>query len=133
MVKKIRYFLRYYKILFHLLLGIGFCIISSPLSDLLCYLQKIPDESLFHTIYKIIIPIALFGLWILLLLTNIRDKTYSIKLVCRYGYDSTHYKRSYQELVTYFQDADPLRMMVADFGQQDEAGFRRSYFRKSWK
>jgi type IV secretory pathway TraG/TraD family ATPase VirD4 len=114
MVKKIRYFLRYYKILFHLLLGIGFCIISSPLSDLLCYLQKIPDESLFHTIYKIIIPIALFGLWILLLLTNIRDKTYLYKTGRRYGYDSTHYKRSYQELVTYFQDADPLRMNVAD-------------------
>lgn len=83
MVKKIRYFLRYYKILFHLLLGIGFCIISSPLSDLLCYLQKIPDESLFHTIYKIIIPIALFGLWILLLLTNIRDKTYLSNFPCK--------------------------------------------------
>lgn len=60
MVKKFCYFLRYYNILFHLLLGIGFCIISSPLSDLLCYLQKIPDESLFHTIYKIIIPIDLY-------------------------------------------------------------------------
>ena len=41
-----------------------------------CYLQKIPEESLFHTIYNIVIPIALLGLWILLLLTTIRDKTY---------------------------------------------------------
>lgn len=106
--------MRYYNIIFHLLLGIGFCIISSPLSDLLCYLQKIPDESLFHTIYKIIIPIALLGLWMLLLLTNIRDKTYLYKTGRKYRYDSTHYKRSYQELVTYFQDADPLRMKVED-------------------
>lgn len=115
MVKKFCYFLRYYNILFHLLLGIGFCIISSPLSSgILCYLQKIPDESLFHTIYKIIIPIALLGLWMLLLLTNIRDKTYLYKTGRKYRYDSTHYKRSYQELVTYFQDADPLRMKVED-------------------
>ena len=77
-------------------------------------MQKIPDESLFHTIYNIVIPIALFGLWILLLLTNIRDKTYLYKTGRKYRYDSTHYKRSYQELVTYFQDADPLRMKVED-------------------
>lgn len=51
MVKKFCYFLRYYNILFHLLLGIGFCIISSPLSDLLCYLQKIPDERSISTAY----------------------------------------------------------------------------------
>lgn len=68
----------------------------------------------FHTIYKIIIPIALLGLWMLLLLTNIRDKTYLYKTGRKYRYDSTHYKRSYQELVTYFQDADPLRMKVED-------------------
>ena len=72
MVKKFCYFLRYYNILFHLLLGM------------------------------------------LLLLTNIRDKTYLYKTGRKYRYDSTHYKRSYQELVTYFQDADPLRMKVED-------------------
>lgn len=114
MVKKLCYFFKYYNVLFHLLLGIGFYIISAPLADLLCYLQKIPEESLFHTIYNIVIPIALLGLWILLLLTNIRDKTYLYKTGRKYRYDSTHYKRSYQELVTYFQDADPLRMKAED-------------------
>lgn len=121
MVKKIRYFLRYYNILFHLLLGIGFCIISSPLSDLLCYMQKIPDESLFHTIYNIVIPIALFGLWILLLLTNIRDKTYLYKTGRKYGYDSTHYKRSYQELVTFLENL--AITIIPDDGSADSKYF----------
>lgn len=114
MVKKFCYFFKYYNVLFHLLLGIGFYIISTPLADLLCYLQKIPEESLFHTIYNIVIPIALLGLWILLLLTTIRDKTYLYKTGRKYGYDNSHYKRSYKELVTYFKDADPLQMNVAD-------------------
>ena len=114
MVKKFCYFFKYYHILFYLLLGIGFYIISTPLADLLCYLQKIPEESLFHTIYNIVIPFALLVSWILLLLTTIRDKTYLYKTGRKYGYDSSHYKRSYKELVTYFKDADPLRMNVAD-------------------
>jgi len=114
MVKKFRYFFRYYHVLFHLFLGIGFYIISTPLADLLCYLQKIPEESLFHTIYHIVIPIALLGTWILLLLTTIRDKTYFYKTGRNYGYDSTHYKRSYKELIAYFKDADPLQMNVSD-------------------
>lgn len=114
MVEKIRYFLKLYNVPFFLLLGIGLYIISTPLSDLLCHLQHLPEQSLFHSIYNIIIPIGLLSLWSLLFLTTIRDKTYFHKTGRKYAYDSSHYKRSYSELVTYFQDADPLKMNVAD-------------------
>lgn len=114
MVKKIRYFSRYYNLLFYLFLGIGFYMIHEPLVNLFCYLLKIPEKSLFHTIYHIIIPIALSGLWLLLFLTAIRNKTYLYRTGRKYRYDKSHYKRSYKDLITYFKDADPLRMKVAD-------------------
>lgn len=75
--------------------------------------QVTERDRLFYKLYGITVPILLIVIWVLIFFTSTREKAYRYKTGRSFGYDSSHYKRSYYELVDYFADADPMKMDIA--------------------
>lgn len=115
MVKKhgFRYFVKYYNLLIFLAFAIVLYLTKDYIFLLFCKLTSVTSErDILYKINHIVITVALAALWLLIFLWNVREKTYRYKTGRSFSYDSGHYHRTYQELVEYFQDADPMRMDV---------------------
>ena len=115
MIKKygILYFLKYYNFLAHALFAVALYLSRNYVFTFFCTITQITERNqLFYKAYQLLVPVLLFAIWFMVFFTSIRSKLYKYKTGRSFGYDSSHYKRSYHELVEYFQDADPMKMDI---------------------
>ena len=72
------------------------------------------------------VPIGLAAIWFMIVFTICRDKRYRYLTGRTYGADNSKYKRSYHELVEYFQNSEPHKLDTChssntDTNQQEHA------------
>lgn len=116
MVKKygLWYAVKYYNLIFHAIFALVLYLIRDYAFDFFCMITQVTErDRLFYKLYGITVPILLIVIWVLIFFTSTREKAYRYKTGRSFGYDSSHYKRSYYELVDYFADADPMKMDIA--------------------
>jgi len=116
MVKKygLWYAVKYYRLIFHAIFALVLYLIRDYAFDFFCMITQVTErDRIFYKLYGITVPILLIVIWVLVFFTMTRDRAYKYKTGRSFGYDSSHYKRSYYELVEYFQDADPMKMDIA--------------------
>lgn len=116
MVKKygLWYAVKYYNLIFHAIFALVLYLIRNYAFDFFCMITQVTErDRLFYKLYGITVPILLIVIWVLIFFTSTREKAYRYKTGRSFGYDSSHYKRSYYELVDYFADADPMKMDIA--------------------
>lgn len=116
MVKKygLWYAVKYYNLIFHAIFALVLYLIRDYAFDFFCMITQVTErDRLFYKLYGITVPILLIVIWVLIFFTSTREKAYRYKTGRSFGYDSSHYKRSYYELVDYFTDADPMKMDIA--------------------
>ena len=116
MVKKygLWYAVKYYNLIFHAIFALVLYLIRDYAFNFFCMITQVTErDKLFYKLYGITVPILLIVIWVLIFFTSTREKAYKYKTGRSFGYDSSHYKRTYHELVEYFQDADPMKMDIA--------------------
>ena len=117
-----RYYFKRIKFARHIVSATAFLLISRPLSNFLSSLTDIHIAELDYLatpnigsqLFNVMIPIALFLLWCMLVFMDIRSQFYKIETGRDLRYDSRHYKRSFSELLEFFATADPAKLPVND-------------------
>lgn len=127
MVKKhgLWYFIKYYNLLIYLTLALVLYLIKDYVLLFFCQIAQITEDSGFYKIYEFLVPIALTAVWLCCFFYNTRNKLYKYKTGRNFNYDSSHYHRTFNELVEYFKDADPMRMdekSLSTMKWQDSSG-----------
>lgn len=97
----------FYNLLYLLIYGLIILILKNHIINLL---SNLINQHRFDNFIETYIPFFLFAFWCYLSFHHIRKKTYFFKTKRNLGYDLSHYKRSYHQLVDYFKDADPYQM-----------------------
>lgn len=116
MVKKygLWYAVKYYNLIFHAIFALVLYLIRDYAFDFFCMITQVTErDRIFYKLYGITVPILLIAIWVIIFFVSTREKAYRYKTGRSFGYDSSHYKRTYHELVEYFQDADPMKMDIA--------------------
>ena len=117
MIKKhgLWYAVKYYCIIQFLIFAIGLLIANDYVFQLACSYMDITERSPFYKLFQLAVPLGLAALWFFIFFTVCRDKSYRYKTGRNYGHDNGKYKRSYSELVEYFQDAEPHKLDTSEF------------------
>lgn len=117
MVKKhgIWYAIKYYCIIQFVVFAIALYIANDYVFNIACSYMNITERSPFYELFQLAVPIGLAALWFIIFFTVYRDKSYRYKTGRNYGHDNRKYKRTYAELVEYFQDAEPHKLDTSDF------------------
>lgn len=120
MIKKkgLWYAVKYYSIIPFIIFGIALAMANDYIFNLSCTYLNITETSPFYKIYELAVPVGLAAIWILVVFTTCRSKSYRYKTGRNYGSDNGKYKRNYYELVDYFKDADPHKLDTSDFKSQ---------------
>lgn len=116
MVKKygLWYAVKYYNLIFHAIFALVLYLIRDYAFDFFCMITQVTErDRIFYKLYGITVPILLIAIWVIIFFVSTREKAYRYKTGRSFGYDSSHYKRTYHKLVEYFQDADPMKMDIA--------------------
>ena len=109
------YAVKYYCIIQFIIFAIVLVSIKDYVINILCNYLNITEISPFYQLFQLSVPIGFIYIWIKLLFTTCRDKNYKYKTGRNYGRDSAKYKRSYFELIEYFQNAEPHKLDTSDF------------------
>lgn len=117
MIKKhgLWFAVKYYCIIQFLIFAIGLFIANDYVFNIACSYMNITERSPFFKLFQLAIPIGLAAVWFMIFFTVCRDKSYRYKTGRNYGHDNGKYKRSYAELVEYFQDAEPHKLDTSEF------------------
>ena len=117
MIKKhgLWFAVKYYCIIQFIIFAIGLFIANDYVFNIACSYMNITERSPFYQLFQLTVPIGLAALWFFIFFTVCRDKSYRFKTGRNYGHDNGKYKRSYAELVEYFQDAEPHKLDTSDF------------------
>lgn len=117
MIKKhgLMFTVKYYCLIQFAVFAVVLIILKNPIFHIVCYCMHLTKNSLFYRLFQLTVSIGLASLWILLFLTNCRNKSYYFKTGRNYSRDNGKYNRSYAELVEYFQDAEPHKLDTSGF------------------
>lgn len=117
MIKKygLWYAVKYYCIIQFTILAIALVIAKDYVFNLACSYLNVTERSPFYQLFQIAVPIGLAAIWFIIVFTICRDKSYRYKTGRNFGHDSGKYKRSYAELVEYFENAEPHKLDTSQF------------------
>lgn len=117
MIKKhgLWYTVKYYCVIPLSIFAIVLYLAKDLIFTIICNISSVTDRSPFYKIYELFIPLMLLALWVFIFFTVTREKLYFAKTSRHFGKDNGRYKRSYHELVEYFEDADPHRLDTSTF------------------
>lgn len=120
MIKKygLWYAIKYYCFIQHLIFALVLYLSRNYVFDFFCSISSVTERSPFYKIYEILIPAMLIILWVFIFFYVTREKMYYCKTGRNFSGDNAKYKRSYYELVDYFEDADPHRLDTTLFPVQ---------------
>jgi type IV secretory pathway TraG/TraD family ATPase VirD4 len=80
-----------------------------------CSYLNMTEIPLFRRLLQFVIYLLLATIWFMTVFMVCRNKRYRYKTGRNFMHDSGKYKRSYAELVEYFQDSDPHKLDTSDF------------------
>lgn len=117
MIKKygIWYTVKYYCMIPFAILAIVLAYANDYICEISCEYMKLTERHPLYNIYKMAVPIGLAAIWFMIVFTICRDKRYRCLTGRTYGADNSKYKRSYHELVEYFQNAEPHKLDTSPF------------------
>ena len=117
MIKKhgLWYAIKYYCIIQFTIFAIALFIANDYVFNLTCNYFNVTQQSPFYKLFQFAIPLGLAALWLFIVFMICREKSYHYKTGRNFGHDSSKYKRSYAELVEYFQDAEPHKLDTSLF------------------
>lgn len=117
MIKKhgLWFAVKYYCIIQFIIFAIGLFIANDYVFNIACSYMNITERSPFFKLFQLAVPIGLAALWFFIFFTVCRDKSYRYKTGRNFGHDNGKYKRTYAELVEYFQDAEPHKLDTSEF------------------
>ena len=117
MIKKhgLWYAIKYYCIIQFTIFAIALFIANDYVFNLTCNYFNVTQRSPFYKLFQFAIPLGLAALWLFIVFMICREKSYHYKTGRNFGHDSGKYKRSYAELVEYFQDAEPHKLDTSLF------------------
>lgn len=119
MIKKygIWYTVKYYCMIPFALFAIGLAYAKDYIFEISCKYMNLTESHPLYNAYKIALPIGLAAIWFIIVFTFCRDERYRYLTGRNYGADNGKYKRSYYELVEYFQNAEPHKLDTSSFKQ----------------
>lgn len=117
MIKKygLWYTVKYYCMIPFTILAIVLAYANDYIFEISCEYMKLTERHPLYNIYKMAVPIGLAAIWFMIVFTICRDKRYRYLTGRTYGADNSKYKRSYHELVEYFQNAEPHKLDTSTF------------------
>lgn len=117
MIKKhgLWYAIKYYCIIQFTIFAIALFIANDYVFNLTCNYFNVTQRSPFYKLFQFAVPLGLAALWLFIVFMICREKSYHYKTGRNFGHDSGKYKRSYAELVEYFQDAEPHKLDTSLF------------------
>lgn len=120
MIKKygLWYTVKYYCFIQHLIFALVLYLSRNYVFDFFRSILNITEISPFYKIYELLITAMLIILWIFIFFYITREKMYHYKTGRNFTGDKTKYKRSYHELVAYFEDADPHKLDTTLFPEK---------------
>lgn len=119
MVDKIKKFINSYQLKPFLIALILIIILNHPFALLACHIADISKkEPLIYGMVQTAVPLISLVVWSFLFFNHMRSKRYFLLTGRSYSYDIGHYNRTFQELVEYFQDAEPHRLDTSIFPKQ---------------
>ena len=119
MIKKygIWYTVKYYCMIPFTLFAIGLAYAKDYIFEISCKYMNLTESHPLYNAYKIALPIGLAAIWFIIVFTFCREERYRYLTGRNYGADNGKYKRSYYELVEYFQNAEPHKLDTSSFKQ----------------
>lgn len=117
MIKKygLWYTVKYYCMIPFAILAIVLAYANDYIFEISCEYMKLTERQPLYNIYKMTVPIGLATIWFMIVFSICRDKRYRYLTGRTYRTDNSKYKRSYHELVEYFQNADPHKLDTSTF------------------
>lgn len=117
MIKKygLWYTVKYYCMIPFAILAIVLAYANDYIFEISCEYIKLTERQPLYNIYKMTVPIGLATIWFMIVFSICRDKRYRYLTGRTYRTDNSKYKRSYHELVEYFQNADPHKLDTSTF------------------
>lgn len=109
------YTVKYYYMVPFAILAIVLAYTNDYIFEISCEYMNLTERHPLYHIYKMAVPIGLAALWFIMVFTICRNKQYRYLTGRNYRTDNSKYKRSYHELVEYFQDAEPHKLDTSDF------------------
>lgn len=127
MRKKIKYIIRYFHIVWYLLLAVLLLAMRRYLVMLLCKMTRVATtDSLFFKAYGVVATLVVITVWCSFFIPGMRKRLYSYWTGRNYRYDIEHYGRSYRELLDYYKNVDHMCLDVntlPDKQWTDSGGF----------
>lgn len=123
MIKKFgwKYTIKYYNFIEFAIAAMAILIFQNVIAQIFCSIYNLDEADMLYHLASMAIPFILWVLWGCLLFYTARSQRYKFLTGRKFGYDNGHYKRTYGELVDYFQNAEPHKLDTSDFTE------------KSWK
>lgn len=112
------YTIKYYRVIPLSIFAIVLYLAKDLIFTILCNVSGVNDRSPFYKLYELLIPLMILALWVFVFFMTTREKLYFAKTGRHFGKDNGRYKRSYHELVEYFEDAEPHRLDTTTFPEQ---------------
>lgn len=102
--------IKYYCIIQYLIFALVLYLAKDYIFILFCNLMDVTERSPLYKVNMILVPVMLFALWFFIVFYITREKLYFLKTGRNFSGDNGTYRRSYHELVQYFQDAEPHKL-----------------------
>ena len=121
MIKKfgVWYTIKYYNFIAYAVSAVILFFFSDLLFEVICTVTELAQKNAqLYNLTRFAVPIVLWAFWGALLFTTVRSKRYFFLTGRKFGYDNNHYKRTYSELVDYFQYAEPHKLDTSKFPEQ---------------
>ena len=117
MIKKfgLWYTIKYYNIVIYLITAFVIFLSIPWITEAACLYMDIKEWSSFYDFTFVSVPVVLWGFWFVLFFHNTRAKRYKYLTGRKLGYDTSHYKRTYRELVEYFKESEPHKLDTSTY------------------
>ncbi len=105
----------YYHLTTYLILAITILLTHIWISNSICLILNITTKKSLQNLIHLAVPLGSYGTLIYIFYNTARSRKYHLLTGRSYGYDHSHYDRSYASLVRYFSEAEPHKMDTSVF------------------
>lgn len=112
------YTLKYYHVFPLALFGILLFLSTNYIFDIFCTSFGLTFRNPFYKMLQLAIPIGLFAIWLIVVVTSCRNKSYTYYTNRNLKDDQNKYHRSYSELLEYFKNAEPHKLDTSIFSKE---------------
>ena len=107
--------IKYYNVITYLITALLIFLGIPWITEAVCLYMDITERSPYYSLTVFSVPAVLCGSWCVLFFHSTRTKRYRYLTGRKYGYDASHYKRTYRELVEYFKESEPHKLDTSTY------------------